>query len=70
MLHCECRPGAAIEWLIRRYRIHERNVDAIMSCILPFHDTPFFARMLQITRVDHATAPVWSFLKTAQVISV
>ncbi|ORY00070.1 hypothetical protein K493DRAFT_312976 [Basidiobolus meristosporus CBS 931.73] len=34
---------AMLEWLIRRFRINEFNIDAIMTCILPYHETkPFW----------------------------
>lgn len=28
-----------LEYLIRRYRINEMNADALIRCLLPFHDT-------------------------------
>lgn len=37
-----------LEWLIRKYRINEMNVEACIDCILPYHETPAFVRMVQI----------------------
>jgi U3 small nucleolar RNA-associated protein 10 len=28
-----------LEYLIRKYRINEFNVSALIQCVLPFHDT-------------------------------
>jgi hypothetical protein len=41
-----------IEFLIRRYQINDFNTDAIMECILPYHETNLFARMLQLTKYE------------------
>jgi hypothetical protein len=38
------------EFLIRRFHIHEHNTDIVMECILPYHETNYFARMLQLTK--------------------
>lgn len=37
-----------LEWLIRKYRINDMNVEAVIECILPYHETPAFVRMVQI----------------------
>ena len=39
-----------LEHLIRHYQIHIFNVTDIMRCILPFHNTKFFARMIKLLR--------------------
>ncbi|KAJ3027595.1 UNVERIFIED_CONTAM: HEAT repeat-containing protein 1 [Siphonaria sp. JEL0065] len=36
----------ALEWLIKRFRIHEFNIDAFIRAALPFHDTWQFTRIL------------------------
>ena len=60
-----------LEWLIRKYRVSELNQDAVMDCILPYHETVPFIRMIQI--MFFATNSKWSFLhevkKEAKVIS-
>ncbi|KAJ9073037.1 snoRNA-binding rRNA-processing protein utp10 [Entomophthora muscae] len=40
--------GKAIEWLVRRFRINEFNVDGIIRCIFPYHDTQPFLKFLSI----------------------
>jgi U3 small nucleolar RNA-associated protein 10 len=58
----------AIEFLIRRYRIHVFNIDSVLECILPFHETQLFARMLQILQIDKLSkaGAKWTFLLEAQ----
>ncbi|KAF9583012.1 HEAT repeat-containing protein 1, partial [Lunasporangiospora selenospora] len=53
--------GKAIEWLVRRFRIHELNVDAILSAFLPYHETALFVTMVSILEIDEAGR--WSFLR-------
>lgn len=36
--------GKAMEWLVRRYQVQEYSVDAILRCVLPYHDTKLFVR--------------------------
>ncbi|KAJ3071130.1 HEAT repeat-containing protein 1 [Podochytrium sp. JEL0797] len=36
----------ALEWLIKRFRINEFNIDSFVRCALPFHDTWQFTRVL------------------------
>ncbi|KAJ3254475.1 HEAT repeat-containing protein 1 [Chytriomyces hyalinus] len=36
----------ALEWLVRRFKIHEFNVDNLLRSALPFHDTWQFTRVL------------------------
>ncbi|CAP68527.1 uncharacterized protein PODANS_7_1690 [Podospora anserina S mat+] len=38
----------AIEWLIRRFRIHEFNTRTLITCFLPFHTIPVFVTLLSI----------------------
>ncbi|KAI0226302.1 snoRNA-binding rRNA-processing protein utp10 [Massospora cicadina] len=40
--------GKAIEWLVRRFRVNEFNVDVVIRCILPYHDTQPFLKFLSI----------------------
>ena len=60
-----------LEWLIRKYRINELNIDDLMDCILPYHETVLFVRMVQIMFLQEGTK--WSFLhevkKEARLIS-
>jgi hypothetical protein len=44
--------GKALEWLIRRFRIHEYNIDAILHTILPYHETAPFVTMVSILQIE------------------
>ncbi|PWN24696.1 hypothetical protein BDZ90DRAFT_234655 [Jaminaea rosea] len=41
-----------IEWLVRRFRIHDFNAVVVLRAFLPFHSTPQFARMLNILSIS------------------
>ncbi|KAK4196622.1 putative U3 small nucleolar RNA-associated protein 10 [Triangularia verruculosa] len=45
----------AIEWLVRRFRIHEFNTRTLITCFLPFHTIPVFVTLLSIlpTNLPH-----------------
>ncbi|KAI1074688.1 hypothetical protein F5B20DRAFT_428328 [Whalleya microplaca] len=38
----------AIEWLVRRFRIHEYNTEIVLSTFLPYHTIPIFVTLLSI----------------------
>jgi U3 small nucleolar RNA-associated protein 10 len=40
--------GKCLEWLVRRFRVHEYNVEIVLSTFMPYHETQEFARMLQL----------------------
>ncbi|KAI1393574.1 uncharacterized protein F4822DRAFT_385072 [Hypoxylon trugodes] len=42
----------AIEWLIRRFRIHEYNTAILISTFLPYHTIPAFVTLLSILPSD------------------
>ncbi|KAK2739203.1 snoRNA-binding rRNA-processing protein utp10 [Myotisia sp. PD_48] len=42
----------AVEWLVRRFRIHEFNIDFLILTFLPYHTTPLFANLLSILPDD------------------
>lgn len=42
----------ALEYLVRRFNVHERNVAALMHAALPYHATNEFVRIVQILRLD------------------
>ncbi|XP_074109460.1 HEAT repeat containing 1 homolog l(2)k09022 [Cotesia typhae] len=54
-----------LEWLIRRFRIHEHNQDQFIMLILPYHDTRIFVRALQLVDL---TNPInkWHWLEPIQ----
>ncbi|KAF2663676.1 hypothetical protein BT63DRAFT_393492 [Microthyrium microscopicum] len=43
------KPGQkAIEWTIRRFRVHEYNTEDLILCFLPYHTTHLFVKLLSI----------------------
>ena len=58
-----------LEWLIRRYQIHVYNVDSLVSCILPFHETNIFARVLQLLAIKDPHSR-WNWLRPIQKAGV
>ncbi|TFK71529.1 hypothetical protein BDN72DRAFT_432062 [Pluteus cervinus] len=52
--------GRVLEWLVRRFRVNEFNVDAVIRLFLPYHESPHFAKMLSILHLKPNTT--WSFL--------
>ncbi|KAJ5448634.1 hypothetical protein N7445_003455 [Penicillium cf. griseofulvum] len=38
----------AVDWLVRRFRIHEFNTTAVLFTFLPYHTTPLFLNLLSI----------------------
>ncbi|CAN9090704.1 unnamed protein product [Alternaria alternata] len=38
----------ALEWLVRRFRIHEYNTETLVFTYLPYHNTPQFLALLSI----------------------
>ncbi|WFD27115.1 snoRNA-binding rRNA-processing protein utp10 [Malassezia nana] len=53
-----------LEWLVRRFRIHEYSPREVMRAFLPYHLTPQFARMLQLVKLD--AHPMLHFLRPVQ----
>ncbi|PIL25975.1 hypothetical protein GSI_11729 [Ganoderma sinense ZZ0214-1] len=47
--------GKVLEWLVRRFRIHEFNVSSIVSLFLPYHETPHFTKMVSILHVSDSS---------------
>ncbi|KRZ18481.1 HEAT repeat-containing protein 1 [Trichinella zimbabwensis] len=61
--------GAAqkcLEWLIRRFRIYEYNVPAVLRCALHYHESNTFVRLLQ-TLVIPKDDPMWNWLIPTQL---
>ncbi|KAF2183654.1 hypothetical protein K469DRAFT_634795 [Zopfia rhizophila CBS 207.26] len=42
----------ALEWLIRRFRIHEYNTECLIFTYLPYHTTPQFQVLLSVLPAD------------------
>ncbi|OCK74942.1 hypothetical protein K432DRAFT_386511 [Lepidopterella palustris CBS 459.81] len=50
----------AVEWPIRRFRIHEYNTDFVILTFLPYHMTPLFPTLLSILPAQ--LSPTYRFL--------
>eukprot|EP01040_Poterioochromonas_malhamensis_P003538 gene3538-3779_t len=50
-----------LEYLIRRFLIHEFNTNALLKCMLVAHDTKIFGRILQLCKIKESR---WSFLSS------
>ncbi|KAF9021672.1 hypothetical protein BDZ89DRAFT_1137818 [Hymenopellis radicata] len=56
----EAPTGKVLEWLVRRFRINEFNVESLLSLFLPYHESPHFAKMVTILHLKPNT--MWDFL--------
>eukprot|EP00736_Rhodelphis_marinus_P010283 Rmarinus@m.12792 len=52
------------EYLLRGYQVHELNIDDVLECVLPYHETPLFARVVQLIPLQRAQR--WAFLQPVQ----
>ncbi|OMO94828.1 U3 small nucleolar RNA-associated protein 10, partial [Corchorus capsularis] len=48
-----------LEYLIRRYKIHVYNIEDLVLCVLPYHDTHAFVRIIQLINTGNSK---WKFL--------
>ncbi|KAH0357099.1 hypothetical protein KCU81_g635, partial [Aureobasidium melanogenum] len=56
------RPGLkAVEWLVRRFRVHEYNTESLVLAFLPYHANPVFPTMLSI--LPKTLPPTLKFLQ-------
>ncbi|CAD6593091.1 MAG: snoRNA-binding rRNA-processing protein utp10 [Alectoria sarmentosa] len=51
----------AVEWLIRRFRVHQNNTLCLVLAILPFHTTLIFPTMLSL--ISENISPTLRFLR-------
>uniref|UniRef100_A0A8C8GVG6 HEAT repeat-containing protein 1 n=1 Tax=Oncorhynchus tshawytscha TaxID=74940 RepID=A0A8C8GVG6_ONCTS len=56
-----------IEWLVHRFHIHLYNVDTLLACALPYHETKVFVRVIQLFKLKDPTNR-WNWLEGLQVI--
>ncbi|KAG2757731.1 hypothetical protein P692DRAFT_20824545 [Suillus brevipes Sb2] len=56
----EVPTSKVLEWLVRRFRINEFNVDAVLSLFFPYHESPHFVKMLSILHISSSS--IFSFL--------
>ncbi|XP_075484364.1 uncharacterized protein At3g06530 isoform X1 [Primulina tabacum] len=53
-----------LEYLIRRYKIHVYNVEELILCALPYHDTHAFVQIMQLIDTGNSK---WKFLDGVKV---
>ncbi|KAJ3184550.1 HEAT repeat-containing protein 1 [Geranomyces variabilis] len=58
----------ALEWLLRRFRINEYNIDLLMECVLPYHETKQFVQVVGVLALPDASH--WQFLRGVQKTKV
>ncbi|XP_059178279.1 HEAT repeat-containing protein 1-like [Physella acuta] len=56
----------AMEWMVHRYNVHLRNVDALMMCVLPYHDQEPFIMALRLLKLDSNECAKWKWLEPVQ----
>ncbi|KAJ8264433.1 hypothetical protein GJAV_G00149100 [Gymnothorax javanicus] len=54
-----------LEWLVHRFHIHLYNVDSLIACVLPFHETKVFVRVIQLLKISDPTNR-WNWLHALQ----
>ncbi|XP_030412821.1 HEAT repeat-containing protein 1 isoform X4 [Gopherus evgoodei] len=50
-----------LEWLIHRFHIHLYNQDSLVGCVLPYHETKLFVRVIQLLKIEDPTHK-WNWL--------
>eukprot|EP00026_Physarum_polycephalum_P000142 Phypoly_transcript_00142.p1 GENE.Phypoly_transcript_00142~~Phypoly_transcript_00142.p1 ORF type:complete len:2127 (+),score=276.73 Phypoly_transcript_00142:96-6476(+) len=55
-----------LEYLIRHYMVYTYNVDDVLACILPYHETQLFVRMVQMINLWRPQNKKWQFLQPIQ----
>lgn len=57
------RPGVrALEWLVRRFRVHIYNIRGLLLTVLPLHETPLFHNVLSLIPAERLVDE-WKFLR-------
>ncbi|KAJ7987637.1 hypothetical protein DPEC_G00328550 [Dallia pectoralis] len=54
-----------LEWLIHRFHIQLYNVDSLIACALPYHETKVFVRVIQLLKLNDPTFH-WNWLEGLQ----
>ncbi|XP_052098508.1 HEAT repeat-containing protein 1-like [Mytilus californianus] len=69
--YCLLKPAhKALEWLIYRYHIHQYNVDSLMLCMIPYHESKIFVRVVQLLKLNSKLATKWDWLEEIQKTGV
>jgi U3 small nucleolar RNA-associated protein 10 len=59
----ERRAQKVLEFLLRQYGVHKYNVDALLRCCLPYHESPIFARVVTVARTKKT---LWAFAEATR----
>ncbi|XP_038616880.1 HEAT repeat-containing protein 1 [Tachyglossus aculeatus] len=51
-----------LEWLIHRFHIHLYNQDSLIGCVLPYHETRVFVRVIQLLKISSPTHK-WNWME-------
>ncbi|XP_077595114.1 HEAT repeat-containing protein 1 [Stigmatopora nigra] len=54
-----------IEWLVHRFHIQLYNMDSLLACVLPYHNTNTFVRVVQLLKIKEPTHR-WNWLECLQ----
>ncbi|XP_053495912.1 HEAT repeat-containing protein 1 [Ictalurus furcatus] len=54
-----------LEWLVHRFHIHLYNQDSLIACVLPYHETKLFVRVIQLFKIEDPTHR-WHWLHALQ----
>ncbi|PKU48578.1 heat repeat-containing protein 1 [Limosa lapponica baueri] len=57
-----------LEWLIHRFHIHLYNQDSLIGCVLPYHETKLFVRVIQLLDIKSPTHK-WHWMDPIRVFS-
>ncbi|KAF2986080.1 hypothetical protein EK904_013715 [Melospiza melodia maxima] len=57
-----------LEWLIQRFHIHLYNQDSLIGCVLPYHETNVFVRVIQLLDIKSPTHK-WHWMDPIRVFS-
>ncbi|WVQ74325.1 U3 small nucleolar RNA-associated protein 10 [Cryptococcus sp. DSM 104548] len=63
--------GKCLEWLVRRFRVHEMNSETVLRVFLPYHESQNFPRILTILTLPSTSpyhVPFSPLIKNAQAI--
>ncbi|XP_044532879.1 HEAT repeat-containing protein 1 [Gracilinanus agilis] len=58
-----------LEWLIHRFHIHLYNQDSLIGCVLPYHETKIFVRVIQLLKISNPTHK-WNWLEPVKMSGV
>ncbi|XP_064176653.1 HEAT repeat-containing protein 1 isoform X2 [Anguilla rostrata] len=58
-----------LEWLVHRFHIHLYNMDSLIACVLPYHETKVFVRVIQLLKISDPTHR-WNWLHGLQAPGV